>query len=66
MPIIKFRQDVVRTVPYVGDGHSQSTYWDDGLAGFGMRVHSSGLRTYVCSCCIDRRNALSPLGGCRS
>jgi len=54
MPIIKFRQDVVRTVPYVGDRHSQSTYWNDGLAGFGMRVHSSGLRTYVCSYRIDR------------
>jgi Arm DNA-binding domain len=62
MPNIKLRQDIVRTVPYVGDGRTQCIYWDIGLAGFGLRVFATGLRTYVCAYRVHRRRRIASLG----
>jgi hypothetical protein len=38
MPNIKLRQDIIRSLPYVGNGRSQCIYWDDTLPAFGLRV----------------------------
>jgi len=62
MPNIKLRQDIVRTVPYVGDGRSQCIYWDNGVPGFGLRVFATGLRTYVCAYRLQRRRRIASLG----
>jgi integrase len=62
MPNIKLRQDIVRTVPYVGEGRSQCIYWDNGLPGFGLRVFATGLRTYVCAYRLHRRRRIASLG----
>ena len=56
MPTIKFRQDTVRTLPYVGrGGKHQCIYWDANLEGFGVRVYPTGGRTYVCTYRVNRR-----------
>lgn len=62
MPTLKFRQDLMRTVPYVGAGRAQYIYWDQGLTGFGLRVFPSGKRTYVCSYPVNKRKRLAKLG----
>lgn len=63
MPTLKFRQDNVRTLPYVGrGGKHQCVYWDTALESFGVRVYPSGRRTYVCSYRINRRKRLAKLG----
>jgi integrase len=62
MPTLKLRQDAVRTLPYVGDGRSQCIYWDSNLAGFGLRVFSTGLRTYVCAYRLHRHRRIGSLG----
>jgi integrase len=63
MPSIKFRQDTVRTFPYVGrGGKHQCIYWDANLEGFGVRVYPTGGRTYVCTYRVNRRKRLAKLG----
>lgn len=63
MPILKLRQDTVRTLAHAG-GHSklQCIYWDEALRNFGVRVYASGRRTYVCSYRLRRRKRLAVLG----
>lgn len=63
MPRLKLRQDIVRTVPYRGPGgKAQCVYWDESLESFGLRVHPSGRRVYVCAYRINRRKRLATLG----
>jgi len=62
MPTLKLRQDIVRTLPYIGDGRSQCIYWDTQLPAFGVRVFATGLRTYVCSYRLHRHRRLGSLG----
>lgn len=63
MPTIKFRQDTVRTLVYVGrGGKHQCIYWDKDFEAFGVRVYPSGRRTYVCSYRVNRRKRLAKLG----
>src|SRR5687767_1001989 len=63
MPTIKFRQDTVRSLPYVGrGGKHQCIYWDETLETFGIRVYPSGRRTYVCAYRVNRRKRLAKLG----
>jgi integrase len=63
MPRLKLRQDIVRTVPYRGPGEKgQCVYWDEALESFGLRVHPSGRRVYVCAYRINRRKRLATLG----
>jgi integrase len=63
MPRLKLRQDIVRTVPYRGAGEKgQCVYWDEALESFGLRVHPSGRRVYVCAYRINRRKRLATLG----
>lgn len=63
MPTLKFRQDIVRSVPYRGPGGKhQCVYWDAALEGFGLRVYPSGRRVYVCSYRVKRRKRLATLG----
>ncbi|MCL4721406.1 MAG: integrase arm-type DNA-binding domain-containing protein, partial [Gammaproteobacteria bacterium] len=63
MPRLKLRQDIVRTVPYRGrGGKAQCVYWDESLESFGLRVHPSGRRVYVCAYRINRRKRLATLG----
>jgi integrase len=63
MPHLKLRQDIVRTVPYSGPGgKGQCVYWDEALESFGLRVHPSGRRVYVCAYRINRRKRLATLG----
>jgi integrase len=63
MPIIRFRQDTVRTLRYTGrGGKHQCIYWDENLEGFGVRVYPSGRRTYVCTYRVNRRKRLAKLG----
>jgi hypothetical protein len=55
MPQLKLRQDIVRTVPYRGTGgKGQCVYWDGALESFGLRVHPSGRRVYVCAYRINQ------------
>jgi len=63
MPRLKLRQDIVRTVPYSGPGgKGQCVYWDEALESFGLRVHPSGRRMYVCAYRINQRKRLATLG----
>jgi integrase len=62
MPIIRLRQDTVRTLPFVGHVKQQCIYWDAALENFGLRVYGSGHRVYVCSYRIHRRKRLAKLG----
>jgi len=63
MPTIKFRQDSVRTLPYVGrGGKHQCIYWDANFEAFGVRVYPTGRRTYVCTFRVNRRKRLAKLG----
>ena len=63
MPALKLRQDLVRTIPYVGaHGKQQCVYWDEALECFGLRVYSSGRRVYVCSYRVNQRKRLATLG----
>ncbi len=63
MPSLKLRQDIVRTVPYRGSGgKAQCVYWDEALESFGLRVHPSGRRVYVCAYRINQRKRLATLG----
>ena len=63
MPIVKLRQDNVRTPPFVGKHDKQQCiYWDAALEGFGARVYSSGHRVYVCSYRFSGRKRLGKLG----
>lgn len=48
MAIVRLRQDSVRVLPFVGkDEKAQCIYWDEETEGFGVRVYSSGHRSYV-------------------
>ena len=63
MPQLKLRQDIVRTIPYRGTGEKgQCVYWDEALESFGLRVHPSGRRVYVCAYRINQRKRLATLG----
>ena len=63
MPRLKLRQDIVRTVPYQGPGgKGQCVYWDEALECFGLRVHPSGRRVYVCAYRVNQRKRLATLG----
>jgi|SRR5579859_7743426 len=63
MPRLKLRQDIVRTVPYRGlREKGRCVYWDEALESFGLRVHPSSRRVYVCAYRINRRNRLATLG----
>lgn len=63
MPVLKLRQTNVRVLRHVGPGvKHQCIYWDEALAGFGLRVYPSGRRVYVCSYRIRRRKRLALLG----
>ena len=62
MPQIKFRQDTIRTLPYVGVNNAQCIYWDALMRGLGFRVLSGGRRSYVCAYRVHRRKRLATLG----
>ena len=62
MPQIKFRQDIIRTVPYVGANNAQCIYWDTTLRGLGLRVFGGGRRRYVCAYRVHRRKRIATLG----
>ena len=63
MPTAKLRQDSVRALPFVGQHKKQQCiYWDGGLPCFGVCVHPSGRRVYVCAYRIRRRKRLASLG----
>lgn len=63
MPALKFRQDIVRALPYKGPGGKhQCIYWDQALECFGLRVYPSGRRVYVCAYRVGRRRRLARLG----
>lgn len=62
MPQIKFRQDIIRTVPYVGANNAQCIYWDSTLHGLGLRVFGGGRRSYVCAYRVHRRKRIATLG----
>ena len=62
MPKSRLRQNVVRRLPYSGSANSQCIYWDDGLAGFGLRVFPNERRVYVCSYRVQKRKRLATLG----
>lgn len=63
MPVLKLRQNNVSALPHVGPGAKhQCTYWDQALPCFGLRVHPSGRRVYVCSYRVHRRKRLASLG----
>ncbi|GFE79270.1 hypothetical protein GCM10011487_12700 [Steroidobacter agaridevorans] len=63
MPTLKLRQDIVRTLPFVGPGGKhQCIYWDEALECFGVRVYPSGRRVYVCAYRVKRRKRLARLG----
>jgi hypothetical protein len=63
VPSLKLRQDIVRTVPYRGsEGKAQCVYWDEALESFGLRVHPSGRRVYVCAYRVNQRKRLATLG----
>src|SRR3984957_6467068 len=63
MPRLKLRQDIVRTVPYRAlREKGQCVYWDEALESFGLRVHPSGRRVYVCAYGIRQRKRLATLG----
>lgn len=63
VPTLKLRQDNVRTVPYQGHGGKhQCVYWDEALEAFGLRVHPTGRRVYVCAYRVGQRKRLATLG----
>lgn len=64
MPRTKLRQDIVKTLPYVGvaTAKSQCIYWDETFPGFGLRVLPNGRSGYVCSYRMQRRKRLAVLG----
>ena len=63
MPHASFRQDTVRTLPYVGrGGKHQCIYWEANLECFGVRVFPSGRRTYVYSYRVQGRKRLGKIG----
>lgn len=62
MPKLKLRQDIVRTVPYVGANNAQCVYWDTTLHGLGLRVFKGGRRSYVCAYRVHRRKRIATLG----
>lgn len=63
MPTLKLRQDTIRSLPFVGSGSKhQCIYWDSALECFGLRVYSSGRRTYVYSYRVHRRKRLGMIG----
>ncbi len=63
MPRLKLRQDITRSLPYVGaSGKHQCIYWDSALECFGLRVYPSGRRSYVYSYWVHRRKRLGTLG----
>lgn len=63
MPTLKLRQDITRSLPYVGaSGKHQCIYWDSALECFGLRVYPSGRRSYVYSYWVHRRKRLGTLG----
>ena len=63
MPTLKLRQDITRSLPYVGaNGKHQCIYWDSALECFGLRVYPSGRRTFVYSYWVHRRKRLGTLG----
>jgi Arm domain-containing DNA-binding protein len=37
-------------------------YWDEALESFGLRVHPSGRRVYVCAYRVNQRKRLATLG----
>jgi integrase len=63
MPTLKLRQDITRSLPYVGaNGKHQCIYWDSALECFGLRVYPSGRRTFVYSYWVHRRKRLGTIG----
>jgi integrase len=63
VPVLKLRQNNVCALPHVGPGAKhQCIYWDQALPCFGLRVHPSGRRMYVCSYRVRRRKRLASLG----
>ena len=63
MPVLRLRQDIVRSIPYRGLGAKhQCVYWDKALECFGLRVYPSGRRVYVCAYRVNRRRRLARLG----
>lgn len=63
MPIVKLRQDTVRTLPFAGKHiKQQCIYWDKALENFGVRIYASGYRVYVSSYRINQRKRLVKLG----
>lgn len=62
MPIVKLRQDGIRSIAYSGSGNAQCIYWDEGLACFGVRVYPNGRRSYVCAYRVEGRKRIVTLG----
>ena len=64
MPKAKLRQDVIRSLRYVGAAgqKSQCIYWDVALPAFGLRKFPNGRGSYVCAYRIQKRKRLVDLG----
>lgn len=62
MPIVRLRQDSIRSIPYTGSDNAQCIYWDNGLACFGVRVYPNGRRSYVCAYRVNGRKRIVTLG----
>jgi integrase len=63
VPHASFRQDTVRSLPYVGrGGKHQCIYWEASFECFGIRVFPSGRRTYVYSYRVQGRKRLGKIG----
>lgn len=62
MPIVRLRQDGIRSIPYAGSDNTQCIYWDKGLACFGIRVYPNGRRSYVCAYRVNGRKRIVTLG----
>lgn len=59
---MRLTQRIVNTARYEGTGNMRKVYWDDKLAGFGLRVHPSGRKSFVLSYRVAGRKRLMTIG----
>ena len=63
MPVSTLQQMTLQALPFLGaHPQHQCIYWDAALPSFGVRVYSSGRRSFVCSYRLEGRKHLLRLG----